>query len=447
MFETGERIDGRYQVRERLGEGGMGTVFSAWDEILRRPTALKTTSPGRNDARLRARLFGEAAALASLRAPNVAAVYTAGHARPDVPYVAMELVRGQDLASVIAEHAARGAVVPLGRACSILAGLARGLAAVHGAGLVHRDVKPDNVIIEGGTGRVVLVDFGLALEHDATVEAAVIFGTPGYIAPEICTAPIARPHPSADVYAFGCLAYELLSGDLPFHAPTIPELLDLHVLAPRPDLAERRPEVSVVGLNELVRRCLSVDPRARPSSCAALAQELSERADALHAAALRVGVPERVRDEPATEQIRLDELEEYAALRVLVVDDDPVSARMAARCAQLALANIPIEVSKRSTSAGALESALKRAPDLILLDYLLPDENGLELLSQLRHRELASHAHVIVVSGTMELVDKWRFGVLGVEDFVEKPLGVANLVPLIDDVAGRRGWRARAVEP
>ena len=430
MLHPDEIVDQRYRIEHQLGQGGMGTVFRAHDEVLRRPTAIKTLSPGQTDAKYRDRLFEEATSLARLQHPNVAGVYTASfHA--GVPYVAMELVAGPNLGELIFEHVRAEEHVPLARAFSILAGMARGLAAVHGAGLVHRDVKPENVIIERGTGRVVLVDFGLAAKAQ-TERSATVIGTPAYMAPELCNPPIRAPRPAADIYSLGCVATELLTLAPPFEGDNPVTMFEAHARSPRPDLVGRRPDLR--GYDATLARCLAVEPQGRPPSAAAVADEFDELANTLHLAALRHAVlsPHDVISEPG-EPV-------FAAVRVLVIDDDPISSRIAARCVQVAFAGIPVEISRRSTAAAALESALKRQPDLILLDYLLPDANGFELLSQLRHRELATHAHVVVITGNMDAVEKWRFQILGVADFVEKPIQLERLAPMIHGVASRRGW-------
>ena len=431
MLRPGELVDGRYAVRDRIAKGGMGSVYRAEDVVLRRPTALKRLNPDRATERDAHRLYREAAALASLRHDNVAAVYTAGiHA--GAPFVAMELVQGASLGVIHDEHVLRRQSVPLSRALTILESIARALAAVHQAGLVHRDVKPDNVVVEEGTGRVVLVDFGLAIGSEPHAEDT-ISGTPVYVAPELCNPPLARPTAASDLYALGCVAMELLTGDPPFAHESPWEVFRMHAQKPAPRPSERRPELVMV--DDLLGRLLEKSPERRPGTANAVVRELAAIADAVQTVA-RPTVPTTA----VVEESGMLEIPRFAELRVLVVDDDPVAARIAARAAQIAFAGHPVEVSRVGSASAAIASAARRAPDLILLDYLLPDANGFDLLAHLRHQKLAPEAHVVVVSGLTHDDERWRFRILGVDDFVEKPIALDALVEHLARIGDRRGW-------
>ncbi len=211
---TAQVFLGRYQVLGVLGVGGMGTVFRGWDPKLERPVALKTVRLGSEfgeaeRTQLAARLLREAVTAARFQHPNIAAVHDAAHA-PGGAFVAMELVEGQSLERFLWERGRLppALVIPLGAA------VARALSAAHGHEIVHRDIKPGNVLL-GRDGAIKVVDFGIsasiaeALRPDGTQ----VLGTPGYIAPELLQGDAGGP--AADLFALGVLLYTSLAGELP----------------------------------------------------------------------------------------------------------------------------------------------------------------------------------------------------------------------------------------
>ena len=210
---------GRYRIDTVLGSGGMGIVYRAWDPQLARPVAIKVVRRGGEDTQGRARLVREAQALARLSHPNVCHVYDVGTEEDEV-WVAMELIDGVSLRQWADQTRTRDEIL------AVLLGAANGIAAAHDAGLVHRDVKPENVLITRD-GRAIVTDFGLARTEDkidpnaSTLSTAphltatgAIAGTPAYIAPEQLTGdPIdAR----VDQFAWAVMAWELLVGARPF---------------------------------------------------------------------------------------------------------------------------------------------------------------------------------------------------------------------------------------
>ncbi|MBL8619772.1 MAG: serine/threonine protein kinase, partial [Myxococcales bacterium] len=200
---------GRYRVETVLGAGGMGVVYRGFDPALGRPVAIKVVRGDRDDAAERARLAREARHLARLSHPHVCHVYDVGEDAADV-WVAMELIDG---VSLRAWAAGRGP----DELIAALTAAARGLAAAHAAGLVHRDVKPENVLV-ARDGRVVVTDFGLARVEDGAVTSrsapGVVSGTPAYLAPEQLTA--APVDARVDQFAWAVMAWELLAGERPF---------------------------------------------------------------------------------------------------------------------------------------------------------------------------------------------------------------------------------------
>ncbi|MBX3229618.1 MAG: protein kinase [Labilithrix sp.] len=240
---------GNFRIDALLGQGGMGAVYRAWDLSLDRPVALKTVLL--DNAHTRALFVRESRAQAKLRHPNVVPVHFVGE-HEGLTYLVMELVEGESLAAMI-EREKR---LSEERALEIVDAVAAALEAALAEGLIHRDVKPSNVLVEKKSGRILLADFGLARaigaalpddggapSPDATVTKGAI-GTPAYIAPEL-TSGVGPVDHRADIYSLGVTFYEIVTGTRPFGAPTNSRLAAAHehapVIEPRvivPDLSE-----------------------------------------------------------------------------------------------------------------------------------------------------------------------------------------------------------------
>ncbi|HEX4560476.1 MAG TPA: serine/threonine-protein kinase [Gemmatimonadales bacterium] len=206
----------KFELHERIGEGAMGVVWKAYDSVLRRFVALKLLNPsfGRTQE-LRERFHREARAAAALQHPNIVTVYDLGESDGQL-FIAMELVEGRDLSDLIAVRAP----LPLEHKLDLVIELLQGLGYAHARGVIHRDIKPSNVRI-AADGRVKIMDFGIArLQNaDRTGSGGVIVGTPSYMAPEQITN--GEITPATDVFAVGCLLYELLTYERPFEAETV----------------------------------------------------------------------------------------------------------------------------------------------------------------------------------------------------------------------------------
>ena len=268
------RTVGPYRVESRLGAGGMGVVYRATDERLGREVALKFLAPQLHaDAGARARLLQEARAVAALDHPHVATVHDVGETPEGALYLAMAYYRGETLAEVVA----RGPVDP---AEAVVLGIqiAEGLAAAHRAGVVHRDVKPANILVvpEGGPGGgpcAVVLDFGIAKTDDvALTRTGQSVGTALYMAPEQVRGEPADAR--ADVWGLGVVLYEMLAGRRPFGGP-YPAAASYAVLHEEPPPLPPLPD----GLAETVARCLAKDPDARVPSAQALADALARVRD------------------------------------------------------------------------------------------------------------------------------------------------------------------------
>jgi serine/threonine-protein kinase len=424
-----ELVDGRYQIEGELGRGAVGVVYRARDVGLGRSVALKLISPRwLSEPAVIADFHREAQALASIRHENVVQIFAFG-AHDGAWFFAMELVRGKSLESILAEHRQHHAFIPIHRALTILVRLAGGLGAVHATGIVHRDVKPGNVLIEEGTGRAVLVDFGLAVPRD-DASLATIAGTPSYMAPEQAgIGPRAGViSERTDVYSLGCTAFEMLTGRLPFEVTSYADLLRHLAFRTPPRVSTLRPDLT--GFDHVLARALAKDPDDRYSSCAELSAALTAAGDRW------------LEGDPSVRQRRAPPEAAPRGLRVLVVDDDPAFRRFAARAAQLAFYRKPVRVVLAGSGAEALEQARIESPDLILLDFEMPELDGVDTLSRLRVIPGNSWARVVVVSGTAGPKERWRFSVMGVSDFVSKPVDLQTLVETLTAIADRAQWFA-----
>jgi serine/threonine protein kinase len=283
---------GRYAVLWPLGQGGMGVVYAAFDDRLERMVAIKVLQQRRGGPIAHVRMLREAQALARLSHPNVVAVHDIDEADGQV-YIAMEFVKGVTLRSWLKEQARSRAEV-----LDVFAQAGRGLAAAHAAGLVHRDFKPDNVMV-GGDGRVRVMDFGLArasygrADDGDTFEspapgglldapmtgAGSIVGTPGYMAPEQHRG--AQADARSDIYGFCVALYEALYGARPMPADSGEETSGEHPQPPAPTSVPR-------WLREVVLRGLHGAPERRWQSIAELLAALARGPVAAHLRALRL---------------------------------------------------------------------------------------------------------------------------------------------------------------
>jgi beta-lactam-binding protein with PASTA domain len=260
---VGRTLDGRYQVRARIAHGGMAVVYMANDTRLDRMVALKVMHAElARDADFVSRFIGEAKSVARLSHPNIVQVFDQGN-DGNYLYLAMEYVPGRTLRSLLRE---RGWLPP-GEALDIMVPVLSGLAAAHGAGIIHRDVKPENVLLTPD-GRVKVVDFGLARAQAASgqTRTGLIIGTVAYLAPEQVTGAVTDTR--TDVYAAGVMLFELLTGRQPHTGDTPMAVAYQHVNADVP-----LPSSVVPGLPEsidrLVAAATSRDPGRRPPDAAA----------------------------------------------------------------------------------------------------------------------------------------------------------------------------------
>ena len=261
-----QTVGGRYRLERSLGHGGMATVHLARDEMLGREVAIKRLSEALSgDEVFRERFMREARTAAGLSHPNIVGVFDVGE-EDGLPYIVMECVDGRTLAELLAEN---GPLDP-DRTVDLILQACAGLEHAHAAGLVHRDIKPQNLLVRDDD-TLKIVDFGIARPVDGTqlTLAGTILGTAAYLAPEQALGE--RVTAAADLYSLGAVTYELLSGRPPYEFESLAEL---------PVKQREGPPPSIAGVSEdlqdVLRRCLAPDPANRPASAAGLAHELAQ---------------------------------------------------------------------------------------------------------------------------------------------------------------------------
>ncbi|MGW4747953.1 serine/threonine-protein kinase [Streptomyces sp. NPDC004290] len=275
----GQLLGGRYRMVCRLGEGGMGQVWEALDESLDRSVAVKVISllagGGTRGQDARARFLREARITARLQQANIVTIHDLGElgeAEGRAPFLVMELIRGEGLDEVLG----RGAVPPA-LVARWSSQICDALAAAHDAGIMHRDIKPSNVLLTP-SGTVKVLDFGIARAADPAVtgdrltQTGFIVGTPPYMAPEQARG---FPEPSSDLYALGCLIFELLTGRLPFESPDPVGYLSAHLTDEPPAPGSVSSDIPAAW-DDLVLTLLRKEPARRYPDAAALARALRQ---------------------------------------------------------------------------------------------------------------------------------------------------------------------------
>ncbi|TCC46639.1 serine/threonine protein kinase [Kribbella capetownensis] len=284
---NGEVLAGRYRLLTLLGRGGAGEVWKAEDTVLARQVAVKLLRRLEGDPMDAAERFrAEAQAAARLTHPNVVATYDVGTEGEHV-FLVMELVSGPDLAQLM-----RTAGLPSGELVADIATQgARGLDAAHAAGIVHRDVKPANLML-AADGTLKITDFGIAKRAgNETTGLGVLLGTASYVSPEQVRGKSATP--ASDWYSFGCVLYELLSGTPPFTGETVDVVMRQHLETPPPPILRSDVPVELAGL---VTHLLAKDSADRPSSAAQVAALLTP--SPAHNATQVLSLPAPATDEP-----------------------------------------------------------------------------------------------------------------------------------------------------
>lgn len=408
-FRPGQIVAEGYRITRVLGCGGIGVVYEAADLVLPRTVAIKTARFASHAHALRL----EAQALAAVRHPGFVTIHHVAR-EGDLEVLVLERLYGDTLADRIDELRAHERRFSLPEALDLLIALADALSAAHRAGVAHRDLKPANVILSGE--RVVVVDLGLFVPEVLVGPENVPAGSAYTIAPEVLLRSVEKGRgPLVDLYAFGAIAFEVLTGVPPFLGDSLEQVLAAHVSAPVPDPRVLRPEIPD-ALAALVRELLAKDPEARPSGAEAVLWQLKD--------------------------LRAHGAGPSARPTVLVVDDDPGVGVAVRRSLEQAFP----QLSVRSTTAP--EEGLPRggrAPaDVLVVDVDMPRINGIEICMAIHALPPAARPAVIVMSGTAGPHEIEVLHALGVDAFVPKD---ERLLATVGKALGVLRSGARTIPP
>ncbi|HMC64264.1 MAG TPA: protein kinase [Gemmataceae bacterium] len=412
-------ILGNHRVLDRLGAGSMGVVFLAEHVLLRRRAAVKVLPVDADmPAGVLERFYAEMRVLADLHHPNIVMAFDAGAlpppetGMPALHYLAVELVPGGDLEAYVVDHGP----VPIPKACDWIRQAACGLQAAHDHHLIHRDVKPSNLLL-AEDGQIKLVDFGLARQFCSHLtEPRALIGSIEFMAPEQSHDPSAVDG-KADIYGLGATLFWLLTGQTPFPpekslAKALRALQDARPQRLREVLPEAPAELEV-----LIDKMLERDPTHRPAMPVVVMNSL-----------MRFAAPAA----PSWEVLDLENPVEPAAAagnrlgegwHVLIVDDD-ANLRRLMRSSLESLGCLCREAGDGET---ALTAAREYACDLMLLDLKLPGIDGYEVCTRLRERPPRPHLKVLVLSGHSRKNEVAEALARGADDFLAKPFDMQQL--------------------
>jgi serine/threonine-protein kinase len=361
-------LAGRYRVGRELGRGGMASVYLARDEKHGRDVAIKVIRPDLSASLGHERFLREIEIAARLRHPNIVPLFDSGEVDGSLFFV-MPYEEGRSLRERLREAGA----LPIADALNVLRDVARALCYAHEHGVVHRDIKPDNVMLSGGAA--VVTDFGIAKavsdartvagDPTLTVDGTVI-GTPAYMAPEQATGDTAVDH-RADIYSFGCLGYEVFAGHPPFQEKATHLLIAAHLATvPRP-IAELRPEIPP-SIAELLSQCLAKAPADRPQS----ARELLPVLDGVPNIAVATAQPKQERERRRWSPLRM--WTAIAAVTAVAATSGYFATRNSGAAGSVTVAVLPFENTARDSAVDFLAdgltdevaSALGRVPGILI---------------------------------------------------------------------------------
>lgn len=409
-LRRGTVIADTYRIVRPLGAGGMGVVTLAHDDRLDRDVAIKFVRPGLfKDSSLRELFSVEARAMARVSHPNVLTVHTFGE-HEGTPYFVMEYVEGPTVEQWVEE---RSGAADVEEALHILDQACLGVEAIHAASTVHRDLKPSNLLIDK-TLHVAVSDLGVAriLEGARGGEAHCVVGSAAYMAPEAALGDDSKPELATrrDIYALGCIAYELLTGRPPFVAPTDMGLMAKHLLEIPPLATSLRADLPA-GYDPVLRRALEKDPHKRWRTVGAFRRALEY-----------VRTNEEVPD------------------RILIADDDSDWGNILQEALAPHFPDAHIDIVRDGEQAIA---AFERRPySVVLVDLEMPEVDGMKLTQHLRSLDASNQTPIIVLTAAGGPGEWKRLSQIGADGFLVKPVDPEDVAALI-----RRTMRSRHHRP
>jgi serine/threonine-protein kinase len=384
-----------YRIEEVAGRGGMGVVYRAQHMHLGRTVALKLLNPElAASEEFRERFIREARAAAELEHPNIVPVYDAGEVEGRL-YLAMKFIEGTDLARLLEQEGR----LSTERALPLLEQLANALDAAHKNGLIHRDVKPANALLEGD--RLYLTDFGLTRRVDSTrplTATGRAVGTAAYLAPEqIRGEPLDR---RVDVYALGCVMYQCLAGEPPYLRDTDMLIMWAHVGAEPPSLSAERPDLPST-VDPVLQKALAKSREDRYDTCGQLVAEMKRALNPSQPIPVSVeeatGVPDRLP-------------------RVLLVTADPGTSLTV----EAALRRSRLILGQAADADAAKSRATAEPPDVVLLDTSLENGGAVALVQALRGNETTRRTKIVLLTNPHARVDMGELAPM-VDDYLAYP--------------------------
>jgi len=397
----GDVVGGVYRILGELGRGSMGVVLEAFDLQLHRKVAIKFVNSASFDDDSRRHFVQEARAMALVNHPNVVAIHSFGE-HGSVPYFVMEMVDGQGVDSWLERSDGHA---DLDEALAILNDVCLGVSAIHAAGTVHCDLKPSNVILDQQL-RVRVADLGLAAPYIDGEVTKVIAGTPEYMAPELAFESDLPASKSSDIYALGCMAYEMLTGSLPFDGRSALAIMVRHATEEAMLPSRRRPGLPV-AFDDVIMKALSKRPQDRYASADLFRRALKEA---------RVSSVEPV--------------------RILVAEDDPDFRDLLALKLSMEFPDADIVCVG---NGGDLVTAFdEKVASVVMIDLQMPVLDGVAVTTLLRSRPEAQNVPIIVMTASGGPQEWKLLSSLGADRFLVKPVNLDDVVTTLRSAVRER---------
>jgi serine/threonine-protein kinase len=397
----GDVVGGVYRILGELGRGAMGVVLVAFDLQLHRKVAIKFISSAVFDEDAQRRFVQEARAMALVSHPNVLAIHAFGQ-HGQLPYFVMELVDGQTVENWLARS---DGSPDLDEALGILNDVCEGVSAIHAASTMHCDLKPSNVLLDTRL-RVRVADLGLAAPYVDGGVTKVIAGTPEYMAPELAFDGHHPPSPSSDIYALGCMSYELLTGTLPFNGTSTLAIMVKHATEKPEPPSHRRPGLPS-AFDDVILKALSKNPQDRFASADLFRRSLKEA--------------------------RTSSVE---PVRILVAEDDPDFRDLLAL--KLSMEFPDADIVCVDNGQALLDAFSEKSASVVMIDLQMPVLDGLAVTALLRARPDAQNVPIIVMTASGGPQEWKLLSALGADRFLVKPVNLDDVVTTLRNAVRER---------